>query len=57
VCVCVSLPVKKLIFTTLADTMSLNDWVNFFANDDNNSDFEGYYGEHRLLQINFNQLI
>ena len=26
----------------LADTMSLNDWVFFFTNNNNDSDFEGF---------------
>jgi len=30
------------IHHALADTMSLNDWVNFFMNDDNDSDFGGF---------------
>ena len=42
-CVCVIAGEKIEIHNTLADTMSLNDWVNFFANDDNDSDFEGFY--------------
>jgi len=59
VCVCVSLSLcvrdaageEIDIHDALADTMSLNDWVDFFANDDNDSDFEpildlDLYGEH-----------
>jgi len=48
VCMCVSLslcvtPGEEIdIHYALADTMSLNDWVNVFANDDNDSDFEGF---------------
>ena len=30
------------IHNTLADTMSLNDWFNFFASDVNDSDFEEF---------------
>ena len=44
VCVCVCLNVAAGeeidIHDALADIMSLNDWVNFFANNDNDSDFE-----------------
>ena len=38
VCGCVSLVID--IHHTLADTISLNDWVNFLENDDNDSNFE-----------------
>ena len=44
-CVCVGgiTAIEEIdIHDTLADTMSLNDWVNFFTNDDNDSDFEGF---------------
>jgi len=37
--VCVAAGEEIDIHNALADTMSLNDYVNFFANDD--SDFEG----------------
>ena len=39
VLVCVAAGEEIDIHDALADTMSLNDWVNFFANDDNDSDF------------------
>ena len=50
VCVCLSVSLsvaasKEIdndIHYALADTMSLNDSVNFFANDDNDSNFEGF---------------
>ena len=42
VCVCVPAGEEIDIHYALADTMSLNDWVNFFARDDNGSDFEGF---------------
>ena len=41
-CVCVAAGEEIDINDALADTMSLNDWVNFFENDDNDSDFEGF---------------
>ena len=41
-CVCVTASEKIDIHNALADTMSLNDWVNFLGNDDNDSDFEGF---------------
>ena len=41
-CVCVTASEEIDIHYALADTMSLNDWVNFFTNDDNDSDFEGF---------------
>jgi hypothetical protein len=30
------------IHDAFADTMSLNDWVNLFQDDDNDSDFEEF---------------
>jgi len=56
VCVCVSLSLSLSVYVcvfvaagenidihdALADTTSLNDWVNFFSNNDNDSDFEGF---------------
>ena len=56
-CVCVSLSLCVAaseeidIHYALADTMSLNDWVNFLVNDDNDSDFKpigdlNLYSEH-----------
>jgi len=42
VSVCVAAGEEIDIHNALADTMSLNDWVNFFSNDDNDSDFEGF---------------
>ena len=41
-CVCVTASEEIDIHNALADTMSLNDWVIFFSNDDNDSDFEGF---------------
>jgi len=51
VCACVTAGEEIDIHNTLADTMSLNDWVNFFANDEYDSDFKpildlDLYGEH-----------
>ena len=40
--VCVAAGEEIDIHDPLADTMSLNDWVNLFTNDDNDSDFEGF---------------
>ena len=34
-CVCLAAGEEIDIHDALADTMSLNDWVNFFMNDDN----------------------
>ena len=42
VCVTAGEEIDNDIHYALADTMSLNDWVNFFLNDDNDSDFEGF---------------
>ena len=42
VCVCVTASEEIYIHYVLADTMSLKDWVSFFMNDDNDSDFEGF---------------
>ena len=39
---CVAAGEEIDIHHLLTDTMSLNDWVNFFVNDDNDSDFEGF---------------
>jgi len=49
--VCVTAGEEIDIHHELADTMSLNDWVNFFANDDNDLDFKpipdlDLYSEH-----------
>ena len=41
-CVCVAAIGETDIHNVLAYTMNLNHWVNFFVNDDNNSDFEGF---------------
>jgi hypothetical protein len=40
--VCVAAGEEIDIHAALDDTMSLNDWVIFFSNDDNDSDFEGF---------------
>ena len=40
VCVCVAVGEEIDIHDVLADTMSLNDLVNFFANNENGSDFD-----------------
>ena len=53
VCVCVCAAGEEIeIQDALADIMSLNDWVNFFANDNNDSNFEGFYANiwSRLTQ-------
>ena len=42
VCLCVAASEEIDIHHVLGDTMSLNDWVNFLANDDNDFDFEGF---------------
>jgi len=39
-CVCVAASEEIDIHNALADTMNLNDWVNFFTNDNNDSNFE-----------------
>ena len=41
-CVCVAASEEIDTHSALADTISLNDWVNFFTNDENDSDFEGF---------------
>jgi len=41
-CLCVAAGEEIVIHDALADTMSFNDWVNFFPNDDNDSEFEGF---------------
>ena len=40
--VCVAVGEETDIQYALADTLSLNDWVNCFVNDDNDSDFDGF---------------
>jgi len=40
--VCVATGEEIDIYDALADTVSLADWVNFFANDDNDLDFERF---------------
>jgi len=42
VCVCVAASEEIDIHNALADTMRLNDWVDVFVNDNNDSDFEGF---------------
>ena len=44
--VCVAVSEEIDIHHALADTMSLNDWVNFFVNDDNDSDFKPIFDLH-----------
>ena len=39
---CVATGEEIDIHDALADTISLNDWVNLLANNDNDSDFEGF---------------
>ena len=41
-CLCVAAGEEIDIHHALADTMSVNDWVNCLGNDDNDSDFEGF---------------
>ena len=40
--VCVTTGEEIDIHDALADIMSLNDWVNFFTDDNNDSNFEGF---------------
>jgi len=55
-CVCVADGEEIDIHYALADPRSLNDWVNFFVNDNNDSDFEpildlDLYDEHMPEEI------
>jgi len=45
VCVCVAAGEEIDIRDAFVDTWSLNDWVNLFTNDDNDSDFEESEGK------------
>jgi len=46
VCVCVTAGEEIDIHNQLADIMSLNDWVNFFTIDNNDSDFLGILSQY-----------
>ena len=42
VCVCLCVAADEERIFTIVDTMSLNNWVNFLTNDNNDSDFDGF---------------